>query len=72
MESAQEAATALKFNKTIVQMARTIISGMKQAGIQHYNGAHLRCGRLHWLGCAHAWRAVPAAAAAAAGSLQLW
>jgi hypothetical protein len=42
MESAQEAATALKFNRTLVQMARTIINGMKVAGIHHYNGAHLR------------------------------
>jgi hypothetical protein len=42
MESAQEAATALKFNRTIVQMARTIINGMKQKGIPRYNGAHLR------------------------------
>jgi hypothetical protein len=42
MEAAQEAATALKFNRTIVQMARTIINGMRQAGITRYNGAHLR------------------------------
>jgi hypothetical protein len=42
MESAQEAATALKFNRTIVQMARTVINGMRTAGISHYNGAHLR------------------------------
>eukprot|EP00879_Flechtneria_rotunda_P013450 GHRR01014043.1.p1 GENE.GHRR01014043.1~~GHRR01014043.1.p1 ORF type:complete len:592 (+),score=161.63 GHRR01014043.1:229-2004(+) len=42
MEAAQEAATALKFNKTIVQMARTVINGMKAKGIQRYNGAHLR------------------------------
>lgn len=43
MEAAQEAATALKFNRTIVQMARTVINGMKQAGVSRYNGAHLRC-----------------------------
>lgn len=42
MDAAQEAATALKFNRSIVQMARTIINGMKQQGILHYNGAHLR------------------------------
>lgn len=42
MESAQEAATALKFNRTLVQMARTVISGMRTAGITRYNGAHLR------------------------------
>jgi len=42
MESAQEAATALKFNRTIVRMARTVINGMKEAGITTYNGAHLR------------------------------
>jgi hypothetical protein len=42
MEAAQEAATALKFNRTIVQMARTIINGMKGAGVTRYNGAHLR------------------------------
>jgi hypothetical protein len=42
MEAAQEAATALKFNRTIVQMARTIINGMRGAGIARYNGAHLR------------------------------
>lgn len=45
MESAQEAATALKFNRTLVQMARTVISGMRQAGVQRYNGAHLRLER---------------------------
>eukprot|EP00775_Hariotina_reticulata_P011827 gene11827-11971_t len=42
MEAAQEAATALKFNRTIVQMARTIINGMKASGVARYNGAHLR------------------------------
>jgi len=42
MEAAQEAATALKFNRTIVGMARTIINGMKQQGVTRYNGAHLR------------------------------
>ncbi|KAF6260637.1 hypothetical protein COO60DRAFT_1269269, partial [Scenedesmus sp. NREL 46B-D3] len=42
MDAAQEAATALKFNKTIVHMARTIINGMRGAGIARYNGAHLR------------------------------
>jgi hypothetical protein len=42
MESAQEAAIALKFNRTLVQMARTVINGMKQSGVAHYNGAHLR------------------------------
>lgn len=43
MDAAQEAATALKFNRTLVGMARTIINGMKQAGVTRYNGAHLRC-----------------------------
>lgn len=42
MESAQEAATALKFNRTIVAMARTVIAGMRTAGVGRYNGAHLR------------------------------
>jgi hypothetical protein len=42
LEAAQEAATALKFNRSIVQMARTIINGMKRDGVTHYNGAHLR------------------------------
>lgn len=45
MESAQEAATALKFNRTIVQMARTVIAGMRAAGVSRYNGAHLRLER---------------------------
>jgi hypothetical protein len=43
MEAAQEAATALKFNATLVHMARTVINGMRQAGVPRYNGAHLRC-----------------------------
>lgn len=52
MEAAQEAATALKFNRTLVTMARTIINGMKQAGVTRYNGAHLRCALNGWaLGC---------------------
>jgi hypothetical protein len=42
MEAAQEAATALKFNRTIVGLARTIINGMRAAGVPAYNGAHLR------------------------------
>jgi hypothetical protein len=43
MEAAQEAATALKFNRSLVAMARTIINGMRQQGVPRYNGAHLRC-----------------------------
>lgn len=50
MDAAQEAATALKFNRTLVGMARTIINGMKQAGVTRYNGAHLRCGAVHQAG----------------------
>lgn len=45
MEAAQEAATALKFNRTIVQLARTVIAGMRRAGVPRYNGAHLRLER---------------------------
>jgi hypothetical protein len=43
MEAAQEAAAALRFNRSLVAMASTIINGMRQAGVPRYNGAHLRC-----------------------------
>jgi hypothetical protein len=42
MDAAQEAATALKFNRTVVSMARSVIAGMRAAGVARYNGAHLR------------------------------
>jgi len=42
LEAAQEAATALKFNNSIVKMVRTVINGMKHKGITRYRGAHLR------------------------------
>lgn len=45
MDAAREAATALKFNRTVVGMARAVIRGMRGAGITSYNGAHLRLER---------------------------
>lgn len=42
LEEAEEAAMALKFNQTIVRMAKIIIQGMKIQGIRKFNGGHLR------------------------------
>jgi len=42
LDEVQEAAAALRFNRTLVGMARTVIAGMRKNGVPRYNGAHLR------------------------------
>jgi hypothetical protein len=42
LDEVQEAAAALRFNRTLVAMARTVIAGMRSGGVRSYNGAHLR------------------------------
>jgi hypothetical protein len=42
LDEVQEAAAALRFNRTLVAMARSVIAGMRRNGVPRYNGAHLR------------------------------
>jgi hypothetical protein len=42
LDEVQEAAAALRFNQTLVGLAKTVIAGMRRSGVSRYNGAHLR------------------------------